>query len=69
MNVLKRMTLGELKKEQKPIWARWMREAVETLDNSDEIIAHYKLKTMPELGWKVWVLVEITYDVYGPPLN
>lgn len=66
--MIKRMTLGELKKEQKPVWARWMREAVDTLDNSDEIIAHYKLQTR-ELGWKVWVLVEITYDEFGPPVS
>jgi hypothetical protein len=57
-----RMTLGELKKKQS-VWARWMREAVETLDNSDEIIAHYK--TTPAGN----VLTNITFDEFGPPVS
>jgi hypothetical protein len=60
--MIKRMTLEQLKKQQS-VWAKWMREAVETLDNSDEIIAHYKITPRGN------VLTNITFDEFGPPIN
>jgi len=62
--MIKRMTVGELKKKE-PVWRKWMARAVETLDDSDEIIAHYWRAQSPTC----YVLAKITFDEFGPPLN
>ena len=58
----KRIKLGELKKQQW-IWTEWMRDAVDTLENGDEVIAHYRFTPAGK------TLVAITFDEYAQPLS
>jgi hypothetical protein len=80
MNVLKkRMTLGKLRKIY-PQFKSWMTKAVETLDDDQEIICRYWPKSnMSEAfknacvnapdGPEGYVLIDITFDEFGPPIS